>query len=95
MSTKITKTGLVDLMAAHSGSSKKDADAALNALLFVLNEQLVLGNEVELKGIGTFKIGASSERSGRNPLTGKEMTIPAKKVLKFKASSVIKENINR
>jgi DNA-binding protein HU-beta len=73
---------------------QKEAGTAITGLLLVVQEQLALGNDVELKDIGTLRIVAQEARTGRNPSTGKAMDIPAKKVLRFKASSVISSVIN-
>jgi len=50
--------------------------------------------KVALPGIGTLKVVQRSERKGRNPITGEEITIPARKALKFTAASAIKKAIN-
>jgi DNA-binding protein HU-beta len=92
--SKITKTGLIDLLSAKNGKTKKDTSDSLAAFLDVVQEQLLLGNDVELKDIGTLRIVAQEARTGRNPASGEPMAIPAKKVLRFKASSVVSKAIN-
>ena len=56
-----------------------------------VGESLNAGDKVALVGFGTFSVSERSERTGRNPQTGKTITIPAKKVVKFKAGAELAE----
>jgi DNA-binding protein HU-beta len=85
---------LVSAMADKTGLSKKDAEAALKAFTDVVAEELKKGEKIQLVGFGTFEISERAARTGRNPQTGKEMTIPASKAPKFKAGKALKDSIN-
>lgn len=81
----MNKTELVAAMAEKAGLSKADAAKAYNAYVDVLKEQLTKGDKVALLGYGTFEVVERPARTGRNPRTGEEITIAAKKSVKFKA----------
>ena len=74
--------------------SKADAKKALDAFLTVTGDALKKGDRVTLVGFGSFSVSERSARTGRNPQTGKEITIPAKKVIKFKAGSELTDAVN-
>lgn len=90
----MTKSELIDAMAAKAGLSKKDAGAALNAFTESITEALANDDKISLIGFGTFSTSARAAREGRNPSTGATMTIPASKVAKFKAGAKLKEAVN-
>jgi DNA-binding protein HU-beta len=83
----MNKAQLVDAMASKSGMTKADVKKALEAFVDVTIDSLSKGDRLALVGFGSFSISERSQRMGRNPQTGKEITIPAKKVVKFKAGS--------
>jgi DNA-binding protein HU-beta len=83
----MNKAELIDAMASHSGLTKADAKKALDAYIGATTEALKGGDRVSLVGFGSFSVTTREERKGRNPQTGKEITIPAKKVVKFKAGA--------
>jgi len=64
------------------------------AVVDTIREQLVEGQDISLPKLGNFKIAERDARTGRNPHTGEAIEIPAKKALTFKASSVIKRELN-
>ena len=74
--------------------AKKDAEAALKAFTEVVGEELKKGEKIQLVGFGTFEVSERAERTGRNPQTGMEMTIPASKAPKFKAGKALKDIVN-
>ncbi len=90
----MNKTELVNAIAAKSGLSKKNSEAALNALVSSVEDALVAGEKVVLVGFGTFEVKARAERKGRNPQTKEEITIPASKAPVFKAGKGLKDKIN-
>ena len=90
----MNKTELVSAMAEKTGLSKKDADAALKAFTDVVAEELKKGEKIQLVGFGTFEVSERAARTGRNPQTGAEMTIPASKSPKFKAGKALKDLVN-
>ena len=90
----MNKTELVAAMAEQTNLSKKDAEAALKAFIDVVSEELKKGEKVQLVGFGTFEVSERAAREGRNPQTGKEMTIAASKAPKFKAGKALKDAVN-
>ena len=90
----MNKTELIAAMAEQTQLSKKDAEAALKAFIDVVTEEMKKGEKVQLVGFGTFEVSERAARTGRNPQTGKEMTIPASKAPKFKAGKALKDMIN-
>jgi len=89
----MTKAELIDQIAADSKLSKADAGRALNSVLESITNALSKGDSVTLVGFGTFSVGNRAARKGRNPQTGKEITIPAAKVPRFKAGKNLKEKV--
>ena len=90
----MSKTELVAAIAEKTGLTKKDSEAAVNAFIGTVTEQLKKGEKVQLIGFGTFEVSERAARTGRNPQTGAEMTIAASKVPKFKVGKALKELLN-
>ncbi len=90
----MNKTELVNAIAAKSGLSKKNSEAALNAVVSSVEDALVAGEKVVLVGFGTFEVKQRAERKGRNPQTKEEIIIPASKAPVFKAGKGLKDKIN-
>ena len=90
----MNKTELIDAMASKTGMTRKNAEAALNAFVETVSEELVKGGKVALTGFGTFEVSERSAREGRNPQTGETMKIAASKAPKFKPGKVIKDQVN-
>lgn len=89
----MSKTELIDFIAAQSGISKAAAAKALNATLDGITKGVKEDGKVVLVGFGTFAAKERAARSGINPLTKKPLEIPAKKVAFFKAGSKFKDAI--
>jgi DNA-binding protein HU-beta len=87
------KTDLVAAVAAKAGISKKDADAAVSALVATITDALAEGDSVQLVGFGTFDVRARAEKVCRNPRTGEAMTVAATKVPAFKAGKALKDAV--
>lgn len=90
----MNKAELVAAIADKAEISKKDSEAALKAFTDVVAEELKKGEKIQLVGFGTFEVAERAARTGRNPQTGAEMTIPASKAPKFKAGKALKDSIN-
>ncbi|VAW13791.1 DNA-binding protein HU-beta [hydrothermal vent metagenome] len=83
----MNKAQLIDAMAEKAGLTKADAKKALDAFVSTTTDALKAGDRVALIGFGSYSVSERSARTGRNPQTGKEITIAAKKVVKFKAGA--------
>jgi len=89
----MTKAELIDKMAKDAGVSRVAAGKALVAFTKALSGALKKGDKIALIGFGTFSVAKRKARKGRNPQTGKEITIKAKKVVKFKAGAALKKSV--
>lgn len=90
----MTKAELVQKIHAKSGlSTKAQTEAALDALVETLIEAMQSGDSVTFTGFGSFKVTERAARKGRNPRTGKEISIPAGKAVKFTAGKALKESV--
>lgn len=83
----MTKTDLINEIAAKATLSKVQAKAALDATLESIAQALANDDKVQLIGFGTFSIVEKPEREGHNPRTKEKIKIPARKVVKFKAGA--------
>ncbi len=82
----MNKTELVAAIAKKAEITKAAAAKTFNALLEVTKAEMKKGGKIAIIGFGTFSMQNRPARKGKNPRTGKTIKIPAKKVLKFKAS---------
>lgn len=90
----VKKPELVNQMADECGLTKRDTEAALNAFLEVVQQNVAEGKKVTLVGFGSFTLKERAARRGRNPATGEEMDIPASKSPGFSAGKVWKDRVN-
>ncbi len=91
----MTKTELVDKIAAKAGITKAAAEKALGAFTSSVTDALRKGDKVTLVGFGTFSTAKRAARKGRNPQTGKEIKIKASTAPKFKAGKSLKDSVNK
>ncbi|NVO01445.1 MAG: HU family DNA-binding protein [Bacteroidetes bacterium] len=83
----MNKAQLVEAMASEAKITKADAKKALDAFIVSTSKALKKSERVALVGFGSFSVAKRAARKGRNPQTGKEIKIAAKKVVKFKAGN--------
>lgn len=89
----MNKTELIAAVAEKAGISKKDADAAVNAVVATIIEELTKGEKIQLVGFGTFEVRERGERTGINPRTKETITIAASKAPVFKAGKAFKDAV--
>ena len=89
----MTKTELVDKMAKDAKVTKAAAAKALDSFDDGVKKSLKKGEKVTLIGFGTFSVTQRKARKGRNPQTGKEIKIPARKAPKFAAGKALKDGV--
>lgn len=89
----MTKSQLIDLLAESVGLTKKTAADAVNAMLQSVIDAVAKGGNVVLTGFGTFKLRSRAARKGRNPQTGEEIDIPARRVPGFTAGKAFKRAV--
>ena len=91
----MNKSDLIAAISAKTGTTKKDAEAALNAYVSVVTEALEKDEKVQLVGFGSFEVRKRAARKGRNPQTKEEIKIPASKAPVFKAGKALKDLVNK
>jgi DNA-binding protein HU-beta len=89
----MNKAELIESMAKSADITKVQAGACLDGFIEAVTGTLKKGDKVTLVGFGTFSISKRAARIGRNPQTGKEIKIAAKKVAKFKAGKELSEKV--
>jgi len=90
----MTKARIVDGVYERVGVTKKEAAGYVEAMFETMKETLENGEEIKVSGFGKFEVRQKGERVGRNPRTGVEIMIPERKVLRFKVSQVLKDELN-
>ena len=91
----MNKTELIATVAEKIGSSRKDAELAVSAVLEVIGDELAAGGRVQLVGFGAFETKHREPRVGRNPKTKDAVQIPASTVPVFKAGKALKEKVDK
>lgn len=91
----MNKAELITSIAEKSGLTKKDAEAALKALIESVEDALSGGEKVQLVGFGTFETKNRKARIGRNPRTKEEINIPESTVPVFKAGKEFKDKVSK
>jgi len=89
----MNKSDLIDQIAKDAAITKAQATSALNSFITATSTALKGGDNLILVGFGTFSVSSRAARKGRNPRTGQEIKIPAKKVVKFKAGSDLSKKV--
>jgi len=89
----MNKAQLIDAIAKDADLTKAQAKKALDSFVEATSGALKQGDRVALVGFGSFSVSKRSERKGRNPQTGKEITIKAKKVVRFKAGAELTDSV--
>ncbi len=89
----MNKAELITAAAEKAELSKKDTEAAVNAVIDVITAALKKGDKVQLVGFGSFETRKRAARVGRNPKTREAIKIPASKVPAFKAGKALKDAV--
>jgi integration host factor subunit alpha len=89
----VTKADIVERVYKEAGFSKKEASDLVDLVFKVIKDTLSRGEKVKISGFGNFSIRDKATRVGRNPQTGDAMNISARRVLTFKPSQILKEDI--
>lgn len=90
----MNKVDLVEAVAKATGHSKKDSEAVVDVLVTTISKALEKGQEVKIAGFGTFRVRTRKARTGVKPGTNIQIKIAASKVVGFKASKTLKEQVN-
>ena len=90
----MTKADVVARVCDATGCTKIEAYDIVEGVFSAMKETLVSGENLKISGFGNFEIKQKADRRGRNPQTGEEITITARRVLTFKPSAVLRDAIN-
>jgi nucleoid DNA-binding protein len=91
----MTKADLVETVVEKTGLTRTDVAVVVDKFLGTIKEALESGNNIEIRGFGTFKIKQRKARKARNPRTGEEVAVPDRKVPVFKPSNEFKAIITK
>lgn len=90
----MTKADLIESVYLTTGFSKKESAAIVEMVFDLMKSTLEQGEKIKIAGFGNFVVKEKASRRGRNPQTGSEIEISARKILTFKPSQVLKSAIN-
>ena len=91
----MNKAELIEAIANTTKMTKADSGRSLDATIEAISKALKKGDRLSLVGFGSFSVAKRAARLGRNPQTGKEIKIAAKKVVKFKAGADLAGSVNK
>jgi len=94
MGEKMTKAEIVEQIYEQVGFSKKESADLVEKVFETIKETLARGEKVKISGFGNFVVRGKNARKGRNPQTGQEILLEARRVLTFKPSLVLKTMLN-
>jgi len=91
----MTKADIVEKIFDKVGFSKKESAELVESVFDIIKSTLEKGDKIKIAGFGNFVVKEKADRRGRNPQTGEEITISARKILTFKPSQVLKTSLNK
>jgi integration host factor alpha subunit len=91
----MTKADLVDAIFEKVGLPKKEAQDIVEILFDTIKQTFTEGESVKISGFGTFNIRKKTSRRGRNPKTGEDLEITPRRVITFRVSNQLKEEIEK
>jgi integration host factor subunit alpha len=89
----MTKAEIVEAVCRNANLSKKEATDITETIFEIIRQSLEHGESIKLPGFGNFSVREKSVRVGRNPKTGEEMEISARKVVSFKPSQILRDRV--
>jgi integration host factor subunit alpha len=90
----MTKADIIEAVYDQIGFSKKEAAEVVELVFETMKDTLADGEKIKISGFGNFVVRPKRARTGRNPQTGEQITISARRVLTFKPSQVLKDSLN-
>ena len=90
----LTKIDIIESVYEHLGIPKKDCARIVESLFDIIKDELDKWNDVKISGFGKWTVKAKKARKGRNPQTGEELTIDARRVVTFRPSTVLRDAVN-
>jgi len=90
----LTKSDLIDSVSSESGFTRKQSTDIVETIISTMKDTLATGEDVLISGFGKLCIKHKAERKGRNPVTGEDLMLLARKVVTFKCSGKLRTKIN-
>ena len=90
----LTKIDIADSLHINMGIQKKESLDVVDCLLEIVKNELSSGSPVMISGFGKWTVKSKKQRRGRNPQTGEQITITARKVITFQSSSILREVVS-
>ena len=90
----LTRASITEMVATENGWSQKQSSEYVDLLIEIMKSSLASGEEVKISGFGKFQIKTKNERRGRNPATNEDLILPPRKVVTFKCSGKLRDQIN-
>ena len=90
----LTKENLVQTLYDQSGFSKHQSKALVETVFGMVKKSLESGDDVLISGFGKFSVKKKSPRRGRNPATGEDLTLDARRIVMFKSSTILRDKLN-
>jgi integration host factor subunit alpha len=90
----VTKDSIVEFISRETGYQKKRSAEIVETLTYIIKSKLASGEDVLISSFGKFCVKAKGERKGRNPATGEDMKLAARRVVTFKCSRRLRDKIN-
>ena len=91
----VTKRDLAGLLAEEAGLKKALAYRCADALFEAMTESITQGNRIEIRGFGVWEVKETKAKNGRNPRTGEQVFVPARRKVMFKPGRILKETLSR
>lgn len=91
----LTKAGIIQIVTQETGLTKYKSTYAVECLLDIMKDTLAAGDDVLISGFGKFCIKEKAERRGRNPATGDDLMLSARRVVTFKCSGKLRERCKK
>lgn len=90
----MNKSDLINALKQSAGLSRKDAEMVVDTFFGSITESMAAGDRVEIRGFGSFSVKRYKAYTGRNPKTGTQIHVPAKKLPFFKVGKELKEKVD-
>jgi integration host factor subunit alpha len=91
----LTKASIIETVSAKNGWTAKQSSEYVDLLLEIMKNTLASGEDLLISGFGKFSVKEKHERRGRNPATGEDKILPARRVVTFKCSGRLRDQVNR
>jgi len=92
--TALTKQTIIEKISEKNNQTPSQAKDAIESLLEIMKSTLASGEDIMISGFGKFQVNEKTPRKGRNPATGKEMMLKGRRVVTFKCSGGLRDEIN-